>query len=158
MKENRVMLIDGEQYIPCRNETETSKPNPKQAMGDAKIQLQLVPSSVEIAIVNGLVEGARKYGAWNWRDQPIQLMTYVGSLKRHLASWIEGEDIDPDGDGKRHLDGAVASLAIIIDAISCGCAIDDRPKVKDEGVTSTLNGGPSPSVEEWMKEVINNES
>ena len=117
---------------------EKSKPNPKQAMGDKKIQLQLVPSSVEIAIANGLVEGARKYGAWNWRDQPVQLMTYVGSLKRHMASWIEGEDIDPDGDGKRHLDGAIASLAIIIDAISCGSAIDDRPRVKNMGVINTL--------------------
>lgn len=116
-------------------------PNPKQAMGDAKIQLQLVPSSVEIAIANGLVEGAEKYGAWNWRDQPVQIMTYVGSMKRHMAAYIEGEDIDPDGNGKTHLEGAIASLAIIIDALSAGSAIDDRPKVKDQGVLNALKHG-----------------
>lgn len=110
-------------------------------MGDRKIQLQLVPPSVKIAIANGLVEGAEKYGSWNWRDQPVQIMTYVGSLERHLASWVEGEEIDPDGMGKTHLEGAICSLAIIIDAISCGSAIDDRPTVKDQSVLNALKQG-----------------
>jgi hypothetical protein len=116
-----------------------TQPNPKQAMGDKKIQLQLVPAAASIAIANGLVEGVEKYGAWNWRDQPIQLMTYVGSLRRHLDAWIEGERIDPDGMGKTHLEGAIASLAIILDAMSCGSAIDDRPRVKNSGVLNALN-------------------
>jgi len=120
---------------------EIPAPNPKQAMGDAKIQLQLVPSSVEIAIANGLIEGAIKYGPWNWRDQPVMLMTYVGSMKRHMAAWIEGEEIDPDGNGKTHLEGAIASLAILIDAISCGTFIDNRPTVKDNGVLQALKKG-----------------
>lgn len=119
----------------------TSKPNPKQKMGDKKIPLHLVPASVKIALANGLKEGAVKYGAWNWRDQPIQLMTYVGSLERHLAAWIEGEEVDPDGDGKTHLEGAVASLAIIIDAIKANTFIDDRPKVRNRGVVSDLKRG-----------------
>jgi hypothetical protein len=138
-----LMTDTGDNLVPT--------PNPKQAMGDAKIQLQLVPSSVEIAIARGLVEGARKYGAWNWRDQPVQVMTYVGSLKRHLAAWIEGEDIDPDG-GKLHLDGAIASLAIIIDAISSGSALDDRPKVKDGGTTDALSNKKESvfaTIQEW---------
>ena len=135
-----------------------NKPNPKQAMGDKKIQLQLVPSSASIAIANGLVEGADKYGAWNWRDQPIQVMTYVGSMKRHIAAWVEGEDIDPDGNGKTHLEGAIASLAIIIDAVSCGVAIDDRPVVKDSGVLDALQQGsrnkPSKAeLPQWMIEL-----
>ena len=113
-------------------------PNPKQAMGDKKIQLQIVPESASIAIANGLIEGAHKYGPWNWRDQPIQLMTYVGSLRRHMAAWIEGEEIDPKGNGKTHLEGAIASLAIIVDAISCNTAIDDRPQVKNIGVLNAL--------------------
>lgn len=115
--------------------------NPKQEMGDKKIQLQLVPASVKIAIANGLVEGARKYDPWNWRNEPIQLMTYIGSMERHVAAWVEGEEIDPDGDGKLHLDGAIASLAIIIDSISCGSAIDDRPSVKNKGVLKSLKLG-----------------
>lgn len=118
-------------------------PNPKQAMGDKKIQLQLVPPAASIAIANGLVEGADKYGAWNWRDQPIQLMTYVGSLRRHMDAWIEGENVDPDGHGKTHLEGAIASLAIILDAISCGSGIDDRPRVKSDGVLNALKTGGS---------------
>lgn len=115
--------------------------NPKQAMGDKKIPLHLVPGSAEIAIANGLGEGADKYGSWNWRDQPIQLMTYYGSMKRHMAAWVEGEEVDPDGDGKTHLEGAIASIVIILDALSCGTYIDDRPNVKDKGVLESLQTG-----------------
>jgi hypothetical protein len=115
--------------------------NPKQALGDKKIQLQIVPPAAKIAIANGLVEGAEKYGPWNWRDIPIRLMTYVGSAQRHLDAWIEGEELDPDGDGKTHLEGAIASLAIILDAISSGSAIDDRPQTPNEGVLKALKQG-----------------
>jgi hypothetical protein len=115
--------------------------NPKQAFGDRKAKLQIVPASATIAIANGLAEGAEKYGAWNWRDQPVQRMTYVGSTLRHLAAFVEGEDIDPDGKGKTHLEGAIASLAILIDSIACGTSFDDRPGVKSEGTLKMLSKG-----------------
>ena len=117
-------------------------PNPKQAYGDRKIKLQLVPPSAAIAIAKGLEEGAKKYSPWNWRDDPVETMTYYGAVQRHLAAWVEGEDLDPDSaHGKTHLDGAIASLAILIDALSLGTAIDNRPKVKSAGTLQRLEQG-----------------
>lgn len=115
--------------------------NPKQKMGDKKIPLHLVPPAASIAIARGLAEGAEKYGPWNWREIPINIMTYIGSAQRHIAAYVEGEDTDPDGDGKSHLDGAIASLAIIIDAISAGTCNDDRPPISNGGVLDTLKKG-----------------
>lgn len=117
-------------------------PNPKQLYGDKKIKLQLVPPSASIAIANGLEEGAEKYGAWNWRDSKVEAMTYYGAVLRHLTAWLEGEDIDPDSEhGKTHLEGAIASLSILIDAGSCDTLIDNRPKVKSTGALGSLKKG-----------------
>ena len=117
--------------------------NPKQAFGDRKVKLQLVPPAASIAIATGLEEGAEKYGPWNWRDDPVELMTYFGALKRHMDAWLEGEDSDPDGDGKTHLDGAIASLAILIDAQSLGEGrfIDNRPSKSSPGALDSLTRG-----------------
>ena len=46
-----------------------------------------------------------------------------------MLAWLDGEEIDPDSaTGKTHLDGAIASLAILIDAVESDCGIDNRPK------------------------------
>lgn len=116
--------------------------NPKQQYGDLKLKHQLVPAAAMNAIARGLEEGAKKYGPYNWRDQPVELMTYVGATLRHLFAWIEGEEIDPDSKaGKHHLDGAIADLAIIIDAIKADTFIDNRPRVKNKGALDDLKTG-----------------
>lgn len=102
--------------------------NPKQAYGDKKVALQLVPAALDVAAAKGLKEGAVKYGAFNWRENDVEVMTYVGAIKRHLAAWVDGEEIDPDSiHGKHHLDGVAASLAILLDAMAGGFAVDNRP-------------------------------
>lgn len=116
-------------------------PNPKQLHGDKKVQLQLVPPSAKVAIAIGLEEGAIKYGPWNWRDNPVELMTYYGALCRHMDAWVEGEDVDPDGSGKTHLDGAIASLAILIDASEGGTCIDNRPENSNGNTLRALQRG-----------------
>jgi len=119
-------------------------PNPKQQYGDRKVKLQLVPPAACIAIAKGMAEGAEKYGPWNWRDDPVELMTYIGAVKRHIDAWIEGEEHDPDSKGtKHHLDGAMASLAIVIDAMGLGEGrfIDNRPKNGNPGTLERLQQG-----------------
>lgn len=116
--------------------------NPKQEFGDRKIKLQLVPPAATIAIANGLAEGAEKYSPWNWREIPVELMTYYGAVMRHLAAWVEGEDLDPDSvRGKTHLEGAIASLAILIDASTSGRCIDNRPIHPNVDVFKQLQRG-----------------
>jgi len=100
--------------------------NPKQSQGDKKVPLHLVPGAASAYLAMGLKEGARKYGAYNWRETQIETMTYVGAVLRHLSAYTDGEDIDPES-GNPHLAHALASLAILVDAIEGDFVIDNRP-------------------------------
>lgn len=99
--------------------------NPKQAAGDAKDPLGLVPRSVLHHMARVLRNGAAKYGPWNWRDKPIETLTYVHATMRHLTAYGDGEDTDPES-GLPHLAHALASLAVLVDGIEHG-AKDTRP-------------------------------
>lgn len=101
--------------------------NPKQAYGDKKVPLHLVPGAASAYIAMGLKEGSRKYGAFNWRETDVEAMTYVGATMRHLAAFVDGEDTDVES-GNPHLAHAMASLAILVDALESGGVIDNRPK------------------------------
>ncbi len=111
---------------PVTEDTLKELTNPKQAHGDKKVPLHLVPGAASAYTAMGLKEGARKYGAFNWRETSIETMTYVGATLRHLSAFVDGEDMDPES-GNPHLAHAMASLAILIDAIESDCAIDNRP-------------------------------
>lgn len=100
--------------------------NPKQAYGDKKVPLQLIPPAALIYMGQALKEGARKYGAYNWRENDVEVMTYIGATMRHVAAYLDREDVDPES-GNHHLAHALASLAILVDSIECGVSIDNRP-------------------------------
>lgn len=100
--------------------------NPKDLEAQKKPDPSLVPASVIIALSKAFSEGARKYGAFNWRKNKVQSSVYIGAAMRHILSYQDGEDIDPEG-AKHHLDGALASLAVLRDAIATGNVIDTRP-------------------------------
>lgn len=101
-------------------------PNPKQAFGDKKVPLGLVPSASIIYEADALAEGARKYGPYNWRDKAVEMMTYLHAILRHTYALIDGEDVDPES-GKMHLGHLKASAGILADAIETGNIIDNRP-------------------------------
>ena len=100
--------------------------NEKDRVGATKPPLNLIPPAAEIleSMVMGL--GAEKYGAFNWRHEKIQASIYIAAIRRHLAQWHDGEDDDPES-GMSHLAHARANLGILIDAITAGKVIDDRP-------------------------------
>lgn len=100
--------------------------NPKQACGDRKVPLHLVPGAASAYIAMGLKDGSKKYGAFNWRETNIETMTYVGATLRHLSAFVDGENIDPES-GNPHLAHAMASLAILVDALESDCVVDNRP-------------------------------
>ncbi len=115
--------------IPAHEELKlkcTKHANPKQAYGDKKVPLQNIPPVALAYMGMALKEGARKYGAYNWRENDVELMTYAGAAMRHIACWIDREDIDVES-GNPHIAHALASLAILVDAVECRCAIDNRP-------------------------------
>jgi hypothetical protein len=101
-------------------------PNPKKRYGDLKPNLALIPGSASVHMALGLEDGADKYGPFNWRDDPVEAMVYIAACKRHIDEWMDGEDCARDS-GAHHLGHAIASLAILIDAMECGTLIDNRP-------------------------------
>lgn len=110
--------------------------NPKTIYGAAKPDFSLIPPSVLVYLALGWGEGARKYGPYNWRENQVSARTYVAAAMRHLAAFLDGEDIDPvdagpnctAGSGLPHLAHALASIGILVDAIETGNVVDDRPK------------------------------
>lgn len=70
--------------------------------------------------------GREKYGAFNWRKDSITASTYIDAAFRHLASWWDGENVDPESNVS-HLAHAAAGLLILLDAQVQGTAADDRP-------------------------------
>lgn len=103
--------------------------DPKGEAGKVKCPMQLLPpfALVQTAWVHGL--GAEKYGAWNWRRNQVEAMTYVGAILRHLAAWTDGQDNDPES-GRSHLAHIAASCNILMDAEHVGTLIDNRPRAR----------------------------
>lgn len=108
--------------------TDAKDSNPKQAIGSDKLPLDLVPETAIALYSLAHLDGALKYGKWNWRASGVRLSTYLGAIKRHIAAFENGEDIAPDG--VHHLGHIGACLDIIIDSEACGKLTDDRaPKM-----------------------------
>lgn len=101
--------------------------NPKDLLGIKKVQLQLVPPAAKIYCALAMEDGAVKYGPFNWREKKVKASVYVGAAQRHLEAYYDGENDAPDSK-KPHLAHAIASLAILIDALETGNLVDDRPK------------------------------
>ena len=120
---------------------ETTKPtNPKDAVGVLKTPMSVVPPVVIAELGLGMYEGARKYGAYNFRTIGVKASIYYDATMRHLMSWWEGEDLDPDsGAGLHHITKAIASLTVIRDAMIRGKFTDDRPPKTHDGWMKDLD-------------------
>ena len=91
--------------------------------------MQNVPPVAIAYMAWALGEGGIKYGPYNFRDDKVEAMTYIGAAMRHIADFVDGIDIDPDSTLKKpSLAGAMASLAILADAYENDYLIDNRPK------------------------------
>lgn len=105
----------------------TKDTNPKTAYGLAKPSPGLVPPSAILHMALAFRDGANKYGAYNWRKDPVSVSTYVDAANRHLMSWWDGEERSQDAN-VHHLAHAMACMAILIDAQVQGTLVDDRPE------------------------------
>ena len=103
-------------------------PNPKDVVGSTKIDLSLLPSAGILHGAHSLVDGATKYGPYNFREFKIQIMTYISAIQRHMEAFKDGEDIAPDSE-VHHLGHVIGCCSIILDAIENNMVIDNRPPV-----------------------------
>jgi hypothetical protein len=101
--------------------------NPKDALGAAKVDPSVVPPSAELHLATAMMDGAVKYGPFNWRDNPVQARVYYAAARRHLSQWLDGEHFDPVSN-VHHLGHAMACCAIILDAYENGNLDDNRPR------------------------------
>lgn len=100
--------------------------NPKDAIGTTKLSMGLVPDTIKAHVALAFLEGALKYGRYNWRIAGVRSSIYHDALERHLAKWWNGQDEDPTTRVK-HLASVIACAGIILDAELCGKLNDDRP-------------------------------
>jgi hypothetical protein len=110
---------------------ETTSPNwketnPKDLVGQSKLPLDLVPDTIEVEVSLAYLEGALKYGRYNWRISGVRSSIYRSALRRHLAKWWNGEDRDQVTRVK-HLASIIACAGILLDAELCDKLTDDRP-------------------------------
>lgn len=127
--------------------TKPSNPiNPKDAIGQGKLPMHLVPTAVTRYAALAFAEGALKYGKYNWRVAGVRMSIYLDAAHRHLAKlqdgeWADGDSLGPDaegnpqGTGVPHLANLIACAGIILDAWECNKLTDDRPPIN--GVASS---------------------
>lgn len=100
--------------------------NPKDIIGIKKAPLSTLSCPVLYEMGMGMLEGARKYGRHNYRAMGVSATVYYDAALRHIMSWFEGEDIDPDS-GLNHITKALTALMVLRDSMLMGNWMDDRP-------------------------------
>ncbi len=103
--------------------------NPKKLEGQKKPCVHFIPLEVILEEAEVMRWGAKKYGRFNWRKQPVDASTYISAIFRHYVAWAGGEDTDPEM-GTSHLACIRACCAILFDAQRRGELIDDRLKAE----------------------------
>jgi hypothetical protein len=119
----------------------TKPSNPKDAIGATKLPVHLVPTAVVRYAALAHLEGALKYGKFNWRVAGVRMSIYLDAMQRHMqkltdGEWFDGESLpldpetgEPQGTRVPHLGSIIACCGIILDAFECGLLTDDRPPV-----------------------------
>ena len=103
--------------------------NPKDILGAKKVDSTKVPAIAIAWESLAMMDGAGKYDPYNWRANKVIATIYVAACKRHLDSWLEGQE-EAEDSGCHHLGHARACLGILLDAQTTGNLIDDRPIIE----------------------------
>lgn len=119
-------INDYEMMLEKTEENKYPDDNPKTSIGASKVPLHLVPPAVAHHAAMAFEDGARKYGAYNWRDKTVSTSVYIGAAKRHLDAFWDGQDESSDAH-VHHLGHVIACCGIILDAMAIGKLNDDRP-------------------------------
>lgn len=113
------------------NKYDPKKTNPKDAIGGTKLPLDLIPDTGLAYTALAFLEGALKYGRFNWRIAGVRWSVYEAAMRRHLWKVKEGEWTDPVTKVP-HIGSIMACLMILADAYEQGMLIDDRPPSNTE--------------------------
>lgn len=103
-----------------------SAENPKDAVGSGRLPMDLVPGTLVVHAALAFLEGALKYGKFNWRIAGVRASRYTAAMRRHMEKYENGQNRDPKT-RVHHLASIIANAGILLDAELCGKLIDDRP-------------------------------
>lgn len=133
--------------------TTTKSSNPKDilAANEQRVLLHLIPSPALIKMALALMDGAKKYGPYNWRKEGVSATTYISAAQRHIAAWLDGEE-DAADSGAHHLGHALACLAIILDGQAVGNLVDDRPATAPTAALLEREKNQAAPLVEWSKQ------
>lgn len=99
--------------------------NPKTQFGAVKPGTYYTPPYPLYEYSLAHMQGALKYGHYNWRNDPISISTYIDAAKRHIDLYVAGQK-DASDTGIHNLAHGMCCLSIIMDAELHGTLIDDR--------------------------------
>lgn len=116
-----------EMVPPTLNKEELPDTNPKTRFGIAKPSMFVVSPIAMLHMSQAMMDGARKYGPYNWRENSVSAKVYYDAAMRHLMCWMDGQENASDSN-VHHLGHAMACLNILLDAQATGCLVDDRAK------------------------------
>jgi hypothetical protein len=102
--------------------------NPKDLVGSTKVSITKLPAITTVMGAMAMMDGAGKYGPYNWRGKKVIASIYVDALMRHAMAWFEGQESAGDSQ-VHHLGHVVACAGILLDAQATGNLVDDRPTV-----------------------------
>lgn len=126
-------MVKVERYITLEKPS-----NPKDSVGIKKVPFSTIPAPVMAEVGLAMLEGARKYGRHNYRSIGVKSSVYYDATLRHLTSWWEGQNDDPDS-GLSHITKAIACLVVLRDSDLIGNLNDDRPLKHSEDWQKKLN-------------------
>lgn len=113
----------------------TKDSNPKDAIGVRKAPLSVIPFRVLWGVGLAMLDGALKYGRFNYRSAGVRASIYFDAALRHIGMWWEGEDETTDSK-VHHLDHAIACLMVLRDSMIHGNWDDDRPPSKPQDMAA----------------------
>lgn len=99
--------------------------NPKDEIGRNKVSTWVIPVAALWHCALALMDGARKYNPFNWREKPITTSLYLDAMDRHLKLYAAGQQNASDSK-VHHLGHVMGGCAILIDAELHKTLIDDR--------------------------------
>lgn len=103
-------------WVKKANQTETASENKGVKSDEGKTQWSYLPIPAVKAVVDVMAYGDTKYPApdgSNWKRVPDAKKRYYNAAMRHLTSWWDGEQNDPET-GYNHLAHACSNLLFLL--------------------------------------------
>lgn len=131
--------------------------NAKFEFGDAKPPITEIPPVAIFLMGQVMLRGSQKYGPFNWRDNGVDIRTYVNAMARHMFAYWDGQDCDPET-GIPHLAHVMACCGIILDLHMNGDLTDNRPAngplpewLEQNGASPDKRSNAHMSADEWRE-------